>query len=159
MPTGDAYQLRPAYLYGLVVTGSVLAAAPDDLGLLRVAALVVGTLLVYWSAETYVHVIGARTRLRRSLTAHERREIAVAGLPLVAGCGIPALVLLAEAVLQVEPTLAVDVALVVNLALLVGVGWRMSTASGLTGARRLASTSLAGLLGVAMIALKLSLHH
>ncbi|GAA1732331.1 hypothetical protein GCM10009809_29790 [Isoptericola hypogeus] len=158
-PASGADRRGPAYLYGLVITGSVLAAAPEDLGLLRVAALLAGTLVVYWCAETYAHVIAARTHLRRTLAPHERREIAADGLPLVAACAIPGLVLLAEALLQVEPALAVDVALLVNLALLVVVGWRMSTASGLTGARRLVSTALAGLLGVAMIVLKLSLHH
>jgi len=158
-PPADPYQLRPAYLYGLVVTGSVLAAAPEDLGLVRVAALLAGTVAVYWCAETYAHLIAARMRLRRTLEPRELREIAAAGLPLMAACAIPALVLGAEAVLGVEPVLAVDVALTVNVALLVVVGWRMSTASGLTGARRLVSTSLAGLLGVAMIVLKLTLHH
>ncbi|MFC8923273.1 hypothetical protein [Cellulosimicrobium sp. NPDC057127] len=155
----ETVRRRSAYLYGLVITGSVLAAAPTDLGLVRVAALLGGTLVVYWCAETYAHLIAARTLAGRALSPVERREVAAGGLPLVAACAVPVLVLLAEALLQVEPSLAVDVALTVNVALLVVVGWRMSSAGGLTGARRVLTTAGAGLLGVAMIALKLSLHH
>ncbi|CAM3608085.1 hypothetical protein [Isoptericola cucumis] len=155
----EEFEHRSAYLYGLVITGSVLAAAPDGTPLLRVAALLAGTLFVYWCAEAYAHLIAARAHLRRTLRAHERRAVVAAGLPLVAACAVPVLVILLEAVLRVDPSVAVDVALVVNVLLLVGVGWRMSTASGLTGIRRLASTALSGLLGVVMIVLKLSLHH
>lgn len=153
-----SYEQRSAYLYGLVITGSVLAAAPEDGGLVRIALLLGGTLLVYWCAETYAHLIAARTLARRPLRASERRAVAAEGLPIVTACAVPAVVLLAEALLQVPTSVAVDVALVVNLVLLLVVGWRMSTTGGMTGGRRLAATAIAGLLGVAMIGLKLSLH-
>jgi len=156
---GESYEQRSAYLYGLIITGSVLAAAPEDHGPVRIAALLGGTLLVYWCAETYAHLIAARTLARRPLRWSERRQVSAAGLPLVTACAVPGVVLLVEALLQVRTSVAVDVALVVNLGLLLIVGWRMSTAGGLTGGNRLASTAVAGLLGVAMIALKLSLHH
>ncbi|ACQ82375.1 hypothetical protein Bcav_4135 [Beutenbergia cavernae DSM 12333] len=155
----DPFVRRSAYLYGLIITGSVLAAAPEDLGLVRVAALLGGTLVVYWSAETYADCIAARTVLGRPLDAHERRRVLTDGFPLVAACAVPGVVLLAEAVLRVEPALAVDVALLVNVVLLMVVGWRMGTAGGLTGGKRALTTAAAGLLGVAMIGLKLVLHH
>lgn len=156
---GESYEQRSAYLYGLIITGSVLAAAPEDHGLVRIAALLGGTLLVYWCAETYAHLIAARTLARRPLDDAERREVLAAGLPLVSACAVPGAVLLAEALLPVPASVAVDVALLVNLALLLVVGWRMSTAGGLTGWNRLIATAVAGLLGVAMIVLKLALHH
>jgi hypothetical protein len=156
---GESYEQRSAYLYGLIITGSVLAAAPEDGGLVRIAALLGGTLLVYWCAEAYAHLIAARTLARRPLHAAERRHVLAEGLPLVAACAVPGVVLLAEAVLRVPPSVAVDVALIVNLALLLVVGWRMSTAGGMTGGGRLVATAVAGVLGVAMIWLKLSLHH
>jgi hypothetical protein len=156
---GESYEQRSAYLYGLIITGSVLASAPEDHGLVRIAALLGGTLLVYWCAEAYAHLIAARTLARRPLRPAERREVLSAGLPLVAACAVPGVVLLAEALLRVPPSVAVDVALVVNLGLLLVVGWRMCTAGGLRGRSRLASTLVAGLLGCAMIALKLALHH
>jgi hypothetical protein len=155
----ESYQHRSAYLYGLVITGSVLAAAPKDSGLVRIVALLGGTLVVYWCAETYADLITARTRARRPLLATERRELLTEGLPLVAACAVPGVVLLAEALLRVRTSVAINVALMVNLALLLVVGWRMSTAGGMTGVRRLWSTAIAGLLGAAMILLKLTLHH
>lgn len=155
---GESLKERAAYLYGLVITGSVLASAPSELGLVRVAILLGGTLLVYWCAESYAHLIAARSVARRPLYPDERRHVLGEGLPLVAACTAPVVVLLIEAVLRVPPNLAVDIALLVNLALLLLVGWRMSTDGGLTGGRRLGSTLAAGLLGVAMIGLKLALH-
>lgn len=155
---GESLKERAAYLYGLVITGSVLASAPADLGLVRVAALLGGTLLVYWCAESYAHLIAARSLARRPLHPDERRHVLSEGLPLIAACTAPVIVLLIEAVLRVPPGVAVDIALLVNLVLLLVVGWRMSTEGGLTGGRRLTATLAAGLLGAAMIGLKLLLH-
>lgn len=155
---GDSLKKRASYLYGLIITGSVLASAPADLGLLRVAGLLGGTLFVYWCAESYAHLIAARTLVRRPLRPGERRHVLAEGLPLIAACTVPVVVLLMEAVLRVPAPVAVDIALVVNLVLLMVVGWRMSSVSGLTGVRHLGATLLAGLLGVAMIGLKLALH-
>ncbi|MFD7025808.1 hypothetical protein [Promicromonospora sukumoe] len=155
---GESLKERAAYLYGLVITGSVLASAPADLGIVRVAGLLGGTLLVYWCAESYAHLIAARSLARRPLRPAERRHVLAEGLPLIAACTAPVVVLLIEWVLRVPADVAVDVALVVNLGLLLVVGWRMSTDGGLRGSRRLGATATAGLLGVAMIGLKLALH-
>lgn len=156
---GESYEQRSAYLYGLIITGSVLATAPEDFGLVRIAALLGGTLAVYWCAETYTHLIAARTLARRPLRRSERRRILTAGFPLVAACAVPGVVLFTVTVLRAELSVAVDVALIVNLMLMLAVGWRMSTAGGLRGRRRLTATVAAGLLGFAIIGLKLSLHH
>ena len=72
---GESLKERAAYLYGLVITGSVLASAPPTLGLLRVAVLLGGTLLVYWCAESYAHLIAARSVARRPLHPDERRHV------------------------------------------------------------------------------------
>ncbi|MGW2093009.1 hypothetical protein [Promicromonospora sukumoe] len=155
---GESLKKRASYLYGLIITGSVLASAPADLGLLRVAGLLGGTLFVYWCAESYAHLIAARTLVRRPLRSGERRHVLAEGLPIVAACTVPVVVLLMEAVLRVPAPVAVDIALVVNLVLLMVVGWRMSSVSGLTGVKHLGATLAAGLLGFAMIGLKLALH-
>ena len=80
------------------------------------------------------------------------------GFPLVAACAVPILVLFVEAVLDVETGPAVRIALGINVALLVLVGWNMSTSGGLVGWRRIASTAATAVLGLAMIALKVTLH-
>jgi hypothetical protein len=154
----DAHRRRASYLYGLIVTGAVLAAAPTELRLVMVSLLVLGTLVVYWAAETYVHWIAARTVLQRGISRDERWSVVRDGWPLVAASAVPLLLMWAEAILQVETSLALDVALAVNAGLLFGVGFTMGKTGGLTGARLLLSVGATGLLGLGMIALKVTLH-
>jgi hypothetical protein len=154
-----AVRRRASHLYGLVVAGSVLAAAPEELGLGRMALVLAGTLTVYWAAESYAHWISLRTHERRRLRPDERREVLADGLPMVAACLVPAGILLVEALLDVPTGTGVRVALVANVVLLVLVGWRMSTAGGLRGIPRMLSAAGTGALGVAMAVLKYTLLH
>ncbi len=152
------HRRRASHLYGLIISGSVLAAAPVDFRLGRVAVAVVLTLTVYWMAESYAHWIAARTIHARELTRDEQRTVLADGLPLVGSCLVPVAVLLVEAVLGVPTAVGVDVALAVNVVLLVGVGWRMGRAGGLRGTRLVLASLLTGLFGVVMVVLKHSLH-
>lgn len=154
----DPHRRHAAHLYGLIVTGAILATAPDDFSLARVAFLLLGTLCVYWAAETYVHYIAARTVLQRDLHRDERRAVVRDGWPLVASCAVPLVLLLLEALVGMETKVALDLTLAVNSALLFILGWQMGSSSGMTGARHLLSAAAAGLLGVTMIALKTLLH-
>jgi hypothetical protein len=158
LPAGGLVRRRAAHLYGLVVTGAVLGAAPDTVALGTLVLALVGTLTVYWAADTYVHWMATRAVQGRSLDRQERRRALRDGLPLVAACTIPVIVLVAEIVLAVPTERAVRIALVVNVALMLGVGWEISTSGGLLGWRRVGSVLGTGLLGVAMITLKSLLH-
>jgi hypothetical protein len=153
------HRRRASHLYGLVISGSVLAAAPDEFGLVRLGIALVGTLLVYWAAESYAHWIALRSLQGRALRGHERVEVLVDGLPLVAACLVPVVVLLVEALLGVETSWGVRIALGVNVALLVVVGWNMAGEGGIVGRRRVLAAATTGLLGLAMVGLKLGLHH
>lgn len=150
----DLHRRRASYLYGLIVSGAVLATASESYRISRVILALLGTLVIYWASETYVHWIAAREMLQRSLTSQERRLILLDGWPLVTACAVPAVVLTVEAWLQVEDARAVDIALMVNAVLLLVVGYRMSRQSALTGWRLWASTATAGLLGVAIIVVR-----
>ena len=154
----DHHRRRAAHLYGLIVSGAVLATAPQDIRLFKVAIILLCTLGIYWAAETYVHWIAARTLVQRDLTHDERLKIIADGWPLVAACAVPLLFLGAEALLGVETSVALDVTLVVNSVLLFIVGWQMGTAGGLKGVRLLLSAGATGLLGLALIALKTLMH-
>ena len=154
----DHHRRRAAHLYGLIVSGAVLATAPEDIRLVKVAIILLCTLGIYWAAETYVHWIAARTHVQRDLRAEERRKIIADGWPLVAACAVPLMFLGAEALLGVETSVALDVTLAVNSVLLFIVGWQMGTAGGLEGVRLLLSAGATGLLGVALIALKTLMH-
>ena len=157
-PTEDSHRRRASHLYGLIVSGAVLATASDDYRLARVAILLVVTLSIYWAAETYVHWIAARTHLQRDLSSDERRRIVRDGWPLMTACATPLLCLGVEAILGVETSVALDLTLAINGVLLFIVGWQMGRAGGLTGARLSLSAGAAGLLGVALIALKALMH-
>ena len=142
----------------LIISGAVLATAPDEFRLVRVAVLLLGTLCIYWAAETYVHWMASRTLLRRDLTREERRGVALDGWPLVAASAIPLAALALEALLGIETKVALDITLAVNAVMLFVIGWRMGKVSGLTGPRLVLAAGIAGLLGVTMIALKTLMH-
>ena len=112
----DPHRRRAAHLYGLIISGAVLATAPDDFRLARIAVLLLGTLCIYWLAETYVHWMAARALRRRDLTGPERRAIVVDGWPLVAASAVPLAALALEAVLGIETKTALDITLAVNAA-------------------------------------------
>lgn len=155
---GGETRRRTSYIYGLIVVGAVLATAPSDFRLARVALSIFATLVVYWAAEIYVHWITLRTLTGRALTRAEQREVVRDGWPLVAACGVPVAFLTAEALLQVDTALATDLALALNVVLLFVVGWRMARESNLVGVRLVLAAAIAGSLGIAMIALKIGLH-
>jgi hypothetical protein len=154
----DPHRSRAAHLYGLIVSGAVLATAADEFRLARVAIILLCTLAIYWAAETYVHWIALRTHVRRDLTGDERRRIVSDGWPLMTACAVPLLFLGLEALLGVETSVALDVTLAVNTVLLFLVGWQMGKAGGMTGARLALSVGASGLLGVALIMLKSLMH-
>jgi hypothetical protein len=156
--SSDPHRRRAAHLYGLIISGAVLATAPDDFRLLRVAVLLLGTLCIYWFAETYVHLMAARTHLRRMLTRPERRHVVVDGWPLVAASAVPLAALAIEALLGIDTKVALDITLAVNAVMLFLLGWQMGRASGLTGGRLVLAAAVAGLLGVTMIGLKTLMH-
>ncbi|MDZ5662177.1 hypothetical protein HN031_15665 [Nocardioides sp. zg-1308] len=147
-----------SHVYGLIIGGAVLATVPEDFRLVRVALNLFITLVVYWAAETYVHWISVRTLAGRALTSAEKREVVGDGWPLVAACAVPVAFLVVEALFRVETALAVDLALGLNAVLLLVVGWRMGRAGHLRGGALVVATVAAGLLGVAMIVLKIALH-
>lgn len=155
---GDPHRRRAAHLYGLIVSGAVLATAGDELRLVRVAIILFSTLVIYWAAETYAHWMAARAHLQRGLHRSELRAIVRDGWPLVAACAVPMVCLGLEAILGIETALALDLTLAVNAVLLFAVGWQMGREGGLTGIRQATAAASAGLLGLALIALKALMH-
>jgi hypothetical protein len=156
---GSSLRRRAAYFYGLIICGAVLAADPENIQLWIVGVALVGTVLVYWIAETYVHWVAARSANKRPLTKAERWETISDGFPLVLACAVPVLVVFIEAIAGVSTATAVQVALLVNVGLLVVVGWVMSPDDRPLAWRRFGYAIITGLLGVAMIGLKTLLHH
>ncbi|MDP2012999.1 MAG: hypothetical protein Q8L05_02105 [Actinomycetota bacterium] len=146
-------------LYGLIIACAVLATASPDARLVVVALTVIGTLAIYWIAETYVHVMAARQAQHRELTRAQFAAIAKDGLPLITVTFAPLLALLVAALLGLSAELGENIALAINIALLLTFGYRMSRDAGIRGMRLVISTLLAGFLGLAMVTLKIFLNH
>ena len=153
------HRRRAAHLYGLIISGAVLTAASHTHARISTVAIaLVGTLVIYWAAETYVHLMAARMVHQRDLTWAERREVLDDGFPLVAACGLPLVVLVVETAIGIPADTAVRIALLTIAVLLFVVGWNMARAGGLGGWRRVVVASVTGSLGLVMILLKTLLH-
>ena len=146
-------------LYGLIIACAVLATASPDDRLVVVALTVIATLAVYWIAETYVHLMAVRQHQHHEVTFAQLGVIAKDGLPLITVTFAPLVALLVAALLGLSAELGEDIALAVNIVLLLGFGYNMSKEAGLTGFRLVSSTLLAGLMGLAMVGLKIFVNH
>jgi hypothetical protein len=145
-------------IYGVIVSTSVMASVKtgDSVGRLAVAVLV--TLLVYWAAERYAHVMARRIGLGRKQTHAEVRRELSDGWELVTASFIPLLVLLGTRLIGADLSGSVLSALVCSTVLLSLVGWRVGREAQLGLSQRLLSAGFAGAIGVVMISLKTSLH-
>lgn len=144
-------------IYGLIV-GTAVMAADNGSGVGRLVVAVIVTLLVYWAAERYAHVLARRMRLRRKLTRAELRRELSDGWELVTASYLPLLVLVASSLLGVDLFGSVRNALVFSTALLTISGWRVGHEAHLGLTQRLLSASVAGVFGVVMIVLQTFLH-
>lgn len=144
-------------IYGVIVGAAVMAADNGNtVGRLAVAVLV--TLLVYWAAERYAHVLARRVVLRRRQTRAELRRELSGGWELVTASFLPMLVLVSSSLLGADLSGSVRNALIFSTALLSFSGWRVGREAGLPLIQHLLSMAIAGAFGVAMIALHTFLH-
>ncbi len=145
---------RAAGIYGAIITAAILAAVG---GHLRTAALVVSvvvTLLVYWLAEEYAELLGEQIAGGRLPSRAYIREALLATWPMVSASYLPLLALLLARVAGATMNQAANVGLVAAVVLLTVHGWRACRSARLHGRPLLLATSVAALLGLAMIALK-----
>jgi hypothetical protein len=156
----DQFRVREAAsgVYGLVIVAAVLATSTGFGAFGPVVVSVVVTLLVYWAAETYSHVLGSRLVAGRALTRDEMWRGARQGWPLVSASFVPLAALLVAHSFGADLTVAVVTALVVTTMLLVVVAFKAARDSGVRGIRLFGATALSASFGVVMIALKFSLH-
>jgi hypothetical protein len=144
-------------IYGLIIASSVLAASADDDDIVHVSLSVLVTLVVYWLAESYAHVMAlmhARAAGTMALAVRELRS----GWPLVSASFIPLLAVVTSAVLGQQVRTAQTVGMICSTVLLFGSGWIAGRSSGLTGIRRLLAALIAAGFGLALIGLKAALH-
>ena len=144
-------------IHGTVVGSAVMVAASLHGTLGQVVITVVATLFVYWATERYAELLAAGARGR----VLDRRNVAAAlrhGWPMLQSSYSPLIVLVVASALSAELRTAVLAALCLSTVLLAGLGYGAARRSDATVARALGWAAMSGLLGVAVIALKLALH-
>jgi len=145
-------------IYGLIVASSVLAAGAEDDDIAHVALSVLITLVVYWLAETYAHIMAAQhvrgERLQWAQTRHDLRN----GWPLVSASFVPLLAVVISAGLGAGVGRAQTVGLICATVLLFVSGFAAGRRRGLTGFQQILAALIAAGFGVALIGLKSALH-
>jgi hypothetical protein len=147
-----------AAVYGIIIAGSVMAAGAGHTTVLQTTAAVVVTVVVYWLAESYAHLLATRivgeSPARLAHLEHRLRS----SWRLVTASFLPVGALLVAALFGAGPRDAVTVALLFTTAILAFLGWTAGRRTRQRGLALAASTAASGLIGLVLIVLKLSLH-
>jgi hypothetical protein len=146
-----------AGIYGTIVSAAVMAAAHARTAT-AVAVTVLVTLVVYWAAERYARIVAERIHDGRRPTWQQLRRQLTSGWEIVTASTLPLVVLVVVALLGADLSVAVLAALGCSTLLLCVAGWETGRRGGLTTRERVVSAAVAGLFGLAMIALKALLH-
>ena len=96
---------------------------------------------------------------RHELSRATALTIAKDGLPLISVSAVPLVILLVGALAGLTTVRAADLALYANTIVLLVAGYRISRDAGLVGVRLVVSVTISGLLGLAMVGLKIALNH
>jgi hypothetical protein len=154
VPDGaDAGRRRAAGIYGAIITASIMAAA-GGLPTLALALSVLVTLVVYWLAEEYAEVLGRQaTGGHMPTRAHIRAGLACRW-PIVSASFAPLVALVVARLAGASAFAAANVGVGAAVVLLTAHGWTAGRAAQLKGWRLTASTSIAAVLGLVMVALK-----
>jgi hypothetical protein len=147
-----------ASVYGIIVAGSVLAAGAGHTTVPQTAVAVVVTVVVYWLAESYAHLLATRVVGESPARLDHLRHRLHNSWPLVTASFLPVGALLVAALLGASDRNAVTFALLFTTALLALLGWTAGRRTGRRGLALAASTVVSGLIGLVLIVLKLSLH-
>jgi hypothetical protein len=145
---------RAAGIYGAIITAAILAAVGGHLPTAPLVVSVLVTLVVYWLAEEYAELLGEQIAGGRLPSRVYIREALQATWPMVSASYLPLLALLVARVAGASANQAANVGLVAAVLLLTWHGWWAGRAAQLHGRQLLLATSVAALLGLAMIALK-----
>ena len=145
---------RAAGIYGAIITAAILAAVGGHLPTAPLVVSVLVTLMVYWLAEEYAELLGEQIAGGRLPSRGYVRAALQATWPMVSASYLPLLALLLARVAGASANQAANVGLVAAVLLLTWHGWWAGRAAQLHGRQLLLATSVAALLGLAMIALK-----
>ncbi len=153
----DTQEGTAAGVYGVIVGAAVMAAAhAETVATLDVAVL--GTLLVYWTAERYARLLAGRIHAGHRPAWPEVRHELASGWEIVTATLLPLLVVSVSGRFGADLGTAVLLGLCCSTLLLALAGWEMGRHGALSRVERGVSTGMATALGIAMIVLKSLLH-
>jgi hypothetical protein len=159
MSGGRIGRRRAAGIYGTIVTAAVLAASGNALSSAALEVTVLVTLVVYWLAEQYAELLGEHTEAGHLPRLGQVAFSLATTWPMVTASFGPLVSLLVARLLGASAHEAANVALAVTVILLVCHGYSAGRAAHLGGCRLAVVSAIAGLLGVAMVILKVVLQH
>ena len=145
---------RAAGIYGAIITAAILDTAGGRLPTDALIVAVVATLVVYWLAEQYAELLGEEVEGGGVPTWAHIREGLVTTSPMVSASFLPLLALLLARVAGTSAFAAANVGLITVVVLLMVHAWAAGRSAQLHGRQLLGTTSIAGGLGLAMVALK-----
>lgn len=144
-------------IYGTIVCAAVMAAAHIDRAAVLTIA-VVGTLLIYWTAERYSRLVAERIHGGERPTWDHVREHLTSGWGFVTASFVPLAVLLLTRLAGADMSTAVLAGLCASVVLLFLQGWRIGSSGHLARPERFFVASAAAVFGLLLIALKSLLH-
>ena len=154
----QAHHLAGA-IYGTILATSVVAAAghnPETID--RAALLVLGTSVIFWLAHVYSLGLAARMVLRRPVRRDELISLARAEWPMLQSSWPILLALMLGVVGVIDRATAVVVALAVGIVALFAYGLVIARQEDMGWPRALLNAMIAGMFGVATLALKVFAH-
>jgi hypothetical protein len=144
-------------IYGIIVSSAVMASVEAQ-SVREVAVATLFTLLIYWTAERFSHVMARRIVHAPRVSWQELRHELSHGWELVTASFLPLAVLVGSRLLGATVSGAVNAALLCGTALLAAAGWAVGREAHLSLPSRLLFAAICSAFGVAMIALKALLH-
>lgn len=146
-------------IYGTILATSVVAAAGHDPKTIdRAALLVLGTSVIFWLAHVYSLGLAARMVLRRPIRRDEMISLARAEWPMLQSSWPIVLALMLGVTGIIDRATAVLVALVVGIVALFAYGLMIGRQEHMGWPRALLNAMIAGMFGLAILALKVFAH-
>jgi hypothetical protein len=156
-PSSDTEEGTAAGVYGVIIGGSVMAASHATAAV-SVALTVLITLTIYWSAERFARLVAERIHREHRPSRRDLVRQLTAGWEIVSASTLPLAVLVVTRLVGRPLDQAVLAALICCTVLLCLAGWEMGRHGRLSRSERVGVTVVAGLFGVALIAMKALLH-
>jgi hypothetical protein len=131
-----------------------MTAAGGKLPTLALATSVLITLIVYWLAEQYAEILGEHAAGGHLPTWGYIKDALSSSWPIVSASFVPLVVLTVAALAGASRLTAANAGALTAVALLTFHGWTAGRSAQLHGWRLAVTTSIAAVLGLAIVALK-----